>query len=975
MRTVFNFRLKISNFFLFLKLTGFTFFFVLAIPAIGQNQPFGFNKNSFVYTVKHKGYFTLAHDGQSAPIVLDKEAFPGVKLIVNQYFIKDVRHVTHSTPKVYIDKVPASNDIILVGTVGRSPLIDKLVKQKKINISDLKGKWEATLTQVVNNPFPGVKKALVVVGSDKQGTLYGLFDISRYIGISPWVWWADVPPQVHPSLYIKPGRYYTGPPKVKYRGIFLNDEEPSLGRWAVQKYGGFNHKFYKKVFVLLLRLRGNYLWPAMWWASFNSDDTLNPYLANELGIVMGTSHHEPMMRAWAEWKKDGIGPWNYQTNAKELEKFWKKGIERMDSKQSIVTIGMRGNGDKPMSKGTNIALLEKIVSEQRKIIAEVTKKPAKDTPQVWALYKEVQKYYDDGMRVPGDVTLLYSDDNWGNIRRLPPPDSLSRTGGYGIYYHFDYVGGPRNYKWINTNSLPRVWEQLHMAYEHGVKRIWIVNVGDLKPMELPISFFFDYAWNPNSISRDDVYPYIVNWATEQFGPKYARQIAHMLLLYPKYNYRPKPELWSPKIYSLNHFNEFQRINDQYHQLAKEAKIIGSKLAPKYRNAYFELVGYPVLASANLMDLYYAAAMNHQAAREGRSTANDWADTVRVRFKRDAALSRFYNDSLANGKWHHMMDQTHIGYTYWQQPRHNNMPKLKEITLPQKTQMGVAIEGCNAFWTEGKADSLLPEMSVFNKQRDYIDLFNRGKKAFDYKIRTGKSWLKARPSKGKIDKIQRIWLSADWNHVPYGKHFVTVKIKQLHGKEITVTAVVNRPEKPDLKTFHGFIESNGYVSMNAADYSKNVAVKGIQWKIIPHMGRTLSAVSPFPVTAKLQIPGKGPHLEYDMYLYHAGAVKVNLYLSPSLNYFDNKGLELAVSFDNQKPQVIYMNKEHGGRTWAKRVIENINEQTVNLHLDKPGKHILKIWMITMGVDLQKIVVETRPQKSTFLGPPESFHTQH
>src|SRR6185312_12898157 len=314
----------------------------------------------------------------------------------------------------------------------------------------------------------------------------------------------------------------------KYRGIFLNDEAPALSGWVHENFGNFNHLFYEKVFELLLRLKGNYLWPAMWGNAFNNDDTLNPVMANKYGIVMGTSHQEPMNQATEHWRHEHKGAWNYQTNDSVLRAFWKQGIENMDHRETIVTIGMRGDGDKPMTEGSNIALLEKIVAGQRKIIAEVTGKSASETPQDWALYKEVQDYYDKGMRVPDDVTLLFSDDNWGNLRRLPKLNATPRSGGYGIYYHFDYVGGPRNYKWIDTNQIERVWQQMRLADEYDADRLWIVNVGDIKPMEFPTSFFLDMAWNPKAMTLARMEAYPRDWAAEQFGPEHATMIGVIL---------------------------------------------------------------------------------------------------------------------------------------------------------------------------------------------------------------------------------------------------------------------------------------------------------------------------------------------------------------------------------------------------------------------------------------------------------------
>lgn len=519
---------------------------------------------------------------------------------------------------------------------------------------------------------------LVIAGSDRRGTAYGVFELSRQMGVSPWYWWADVPVKKQASVYINTAAKITDAPKVKYRGFFINDEAPCLSNWGKNTFGGFNHLFYEKVFELIIRSKGNYLWPAMWGNAFNADDTLNPVKADEWGIVMGTSHHEPMLRAQQEWKKFGKGAWDYTKNDTILRDFWKKGIENMGQHESIVTVGMRGDGDMPMTQGTATALLERIVADQRKILEDVTKKPAAATPQLWALYKEVQDYYDKGMRVPDDVTLLLCDDNWGNIRKLPRLDEKPRTGGYGIYYHFDYVGGPRNYKWLNTNSIPRVWEQMHLAYEHNVRNIWVVNVGDIKPMEYPISFFLDYAWNPEKMGAADLKPYTVKWSEAQFGKQYAADIADILSKYTKYNSRRKPEMVDANTYSVDNYGEFSTIVSQYNQLAVKAENIGKKLPAEYASAYFQLVLYPVKACANLNDMYFNAAQNKQAADAGNKAAAVFADAVKERYLRDSLLTKEYH-LLNKGKWNYMMSQVHIGYRSWQEPRANRMPDVKYVT--------------------------------------------------------------------------------------------------------------------------------------------------------------------------------------------------------------------------------------------------------------------------------------------------------
>ncbi|OUJ74639.1 glycosyhydrolase [Hymenobacter crusticola] len=636
---------------------------------------------SYVTSKKQKASFTLEAAGKAAPLYASASDWPGV-LRAAKDLQADIHRVTNVTPTLTTDKAPAGKEIVLVGTIGKSPLIDQLVRDKKLDVSGVAGKWEVFVEQIVEKPMPGVERALVIAGSDKRGTIYGIYDLSKEIGVSPWYWWADVPTQPQKALYVSAGRHTQGEPKVKYRGIFINDEAPALSGWAKEKFGGVNSKMYTHMFELILRLKGNYLWPAMWGNAFSDDDPQNPVLADEYGIVMGTSHHEPLTRAHDEWRRYGKGAWNYQTNPEVLQEFWRGGMKRMGTRENVVTVGMRGDGDEPMSEGSNIALLEKIVADQRKIIAETTGKPAEQTPQMWALYKEVQDYYDKGMRVPDDVTLLLCDDNWGNIRKLPKLGDKPRKGGYGIYYHFDYVGGPRNYKWLNTNPLPRIWEQMHLAYEYGVNQIWIVNVGDLKPMELPISFFLDYAWNPDNIKADQVAAYTRQWANQQFGEKHAVDIADILAKYAKYNARRKPELLDANTYSLE-TGEWATVVSEYQQLLSRAEAINQKLAPAVQDAYYELVLHPVQACANLNELYYTVARNREAAKTNQANTNELAEKVKVLFAKDTEIKNRYH-ALAGGKWNHMMDQTHIGYTYWQQPNADKMPDVVTLAADKTT---------------------------------------------------------------------------------------------------------------------------------------------------------------------------------------------------------------------------------------------------------------------------------------------------
>ena len=919
-------------------------------------------------TVPAKGSFSLLSNGKSAALTYSSNDFVGVAKAMN-YFKSDLKMVSGSEPKLAVDTLPAASQLVIAGTLGHSKLIDQLVSEKKIDLSILNGKWEQFIIQVVENPFPGIEKALVIAGSDKRGTIFGIFEISKQMGVSPWYWWADVPIETQSNIYVKAQRFTLGEPSVKYRGIFLNDEEPALGRWAVEKFGSFNSQFYEKLFELALRMKSNFVWPAMWWGAFNSDDPKNTQLAEDMGIVMGTSHHEPMNRAHAEWKPFGGKEWDYEKNPEQLRKFWTEGIERTKNVETIVTLAMRGDGDMAMSASTNVALLQKIVEDQRKIIADVTKKPIAETPQVWALYKEVQDYYDNGMRVPDDITLLLCDDNWGNIRKLPKPGEAKRAGGYGIYYHFDYVGDPRNYKWLNTTQIQRTWEQMNMAYRHGVDRIWVVNVGDLKPMEFPIEFFLDFAWNPDRWPAEKLQEYTRQWIENQFGSKYSTEVASLIDDYTRFNSRRKPELMEPTTYSLINYKEADRVVIEYNALAEKAQSLYEKMPETYKDAFFELVLHPIIACANLNDLYVTVGKNRLYATQGRAATNELSQETKKLYKNDSIISDRYNHKIAGGKWNHMMDQTHIGYTYWQQPIKNSMPKVDNIVVKQGAEMGVAIEGSDKYWPESTEKVILPQFDPIQKQHFYIDIFNRGSQPFEAEIKSVSKQVKVSATKVRIDKESRIWVEADWSEMPRTVTEVPISISGT-GKTVEVIAVLNPLLNINRKE-HGFAESNGYVAIEAEHYSNSGNKGEASWQKVSGLGRTRSAMMPVPVNSpSLSLNQNSPRLEYDVLFNTSGEVTVSTLISPTLNIYNNEGLCFAVSIDDQKPQIVNIHKGKTNQDWQESVRRNIVELKTKHVIEKPGKHTLKIWMIDPGIVLQRILIDCGGLKPSYLGPPES-----
>lgn len=914
------------------------------------------------------GALALIEDGKPVDIVADAGDFPGV-LRAARDLQGDLSKVAGAQAALSTGTA-APHTAIIIGTLGHSARVDRILREQGIDTAGVAGRWEAYLLQVVENPEPGVSRALLIAGADKRGTIFGVYELSRRLGVSPWAWWADVPVPQRAALYAAPGRFVDAP-AVRYRGIFLNDEDPALGGWMKAKFGGPNHAFYEHVFELVLRLKGNYLWPAMWGRAFYDDDPLNPRLADEYGIVIGTTHHEPMMRAHVEWERYGEGPWDYTKNAAALREFWREGIERMGGDESVVTLGMRGDGDEAMGEGTAIPLLERIVADQRRILAEVTGKPAEQTPQVWALYKEVQDYFDQGMDVPDDVTLLFADDNWGNLRRLPKPGD-KRPGGYGIYYHFDYVGGPRNYKWINTTQIERTWEQMRLAHAYGADRLWIVNVGDLKPLEFPISFFLDYAWNPDALQLPQLQAYPAAWAAEQFGAAHAADIGELLTRYTQYNARRKPELLSPDTWSLTNHHEAERVLADWDALCERAQRIGTALGETYRDAWYQLVEYPILASANLNALYVAVARNRLYALQGRASANAWAQQAQRLFARDAELARVYEQDIAGGKWLHMMSQPRIGYTHWQQPERNLLPALSRVDVPARGVMGVAVEGDARAWPQFAQQARLPPLESFGAASRELEVFNRGGAPFSFQARASQPWLRVVPAQGEVVDAVRLRVEVDWSAVPAGTHSGELSLRGSDGTEVHVDVPVVRA---NASAMQGFVESDGTIAIEAEHYARRIDGDGVRWATIPNLGRTLSAVTALPATATSSTPGgAGPRLEYPLWLQGDGEMEVRVTVSPTLDFRGGGGLRFGVSIGDEAPQIVTIKLDPTPGhpdflAWSKAVADSVHV-VASRHRARAGAQTLKLWRIDPGVVFQRIEVVRGGTRDSDLGAPES-----
>ncbi|PCH43136.1 glycoside hydrolase family 115 protein [Wolfiporia cocos MD-104 SS10] len=990
---------------------------LLAVPsgvyAIGQATCVAFTPSS--------SSFAIVSGGSAAPILLSEDEWGGVQRAASD-FATDIHNVTGVLPSLYNVSVPTAETnlssigtrAIIVGTLGQSSLIDEVVNNTKLDVSSVEGHWEAFMTREVTNPLPGISSAYVMIGADKRGTIYALYDHSEQFGVSPWYWWADVPVKTHPELYVDSTGCAHGSPTVQYRGFFFNDEQPALQNWAMVRFTNgtgapltnspFNHFFYTKVFELILRMKGNYLWPAMWASAFGVDDVLNQPLANWYGIVMGTSHEEPMMRSIpVEWTLFGVGPWDYSINAQNIYDFWVVGAERAKPYENVFTVGMRGDGDEPLAGGQDIPLLETIISNQRTILSNTYPGINVTTiPQMWCLYKEVLGYYEDGMTVPDDIALLWTDDNYGNIERLPTPAERNRTGGAGVYYHYDYVGDPRNYKWITSSQLTKTYDQMSLAAARNATRIWIVNVGDLKPYEMETEFFLTYGWDTSLWDMNNINSYVVSWAQREFALSLqdAEIVADIVANVTRFNSNRKPEFLNSTTYSLYNYREAENMLAMWEATNASATAIRDSLPESMLPAYFELVYHPVQASYTLASMWIAAGMNNLRASQAFLSANYYAQVVEQLFEQDWEIELEYDNQL-DGKWAHMMSQTHVMYYYWQEPQANTMPMITRVQSQKQALAGamrIAPEGTAAAWPGDNMyqcaagydcpnptlyiDPYLPSGSR------YFDIGAGGPVPFNFTATSNATWLTLTPAEGYISPStpeQRVFATIDWSQLDATEIALiafNATIPNQPSMSFTSTLVANYTQAPS--SFTGFVEGDGTISIEAAHAARNTSVEGITWTNLPGYGRTLSGVTPWPRGGdELNFTvGTGPSIEYDFYNFNAyndtGNVTVTLYVAPSLNSLGpDRPLAVGVQVDSDTPQVSYYipnatpgslpSQWDGMDGWA---ANNIVTVPFNLTAE-PGAHTLTIWMIEPTVIMQKIVIDTGGVQPSYLGPPESI----
>ncbi|KAK3321852.1 hypothetical protein B0H66DRAFT_475250 [Apodospora peruviana] len=919
-----------------------------------------------------------------------------------------------------------SNVVVIAGTIGHSTIIDHLIASKAIDVSAVKGKWESFVSQVVKNPVPGCSAALVVAGSDPRGTIFGIYDISEQIGVSPWYFWADSPVRPNKNIYALSTKKVQGPPSVKYRGFFLNDEQPALTNWVASHwentpYGaGYGPAFYSLIFEVLLRLRANYLWPTLWAAMFEVDDPGNQPLADAFEIVLGTSHTEPLMRAQNEFGKFYKGPWAYNLNNATIDDYFRYGIQRAKpyARNSLWTMGMRGTGDTEIvGLGVDhiVTMLETLVKNQRELISEgLGVSDITTVPQAWCLYKEVMTYLFAGLQIPEDITLLWADDNWGNVRRLPLKNETSRAGGAGVYYHFDYVGDPRDYKWINTIQLSKTAEQMHMAYARGADRIWIVNVGDMKALEIPISHYFDLAYDTERWGVDSAGDWAKTYATREFGPAYAGEIADIMMRYGMYSSRRKFELVEPQTYSVINYDEADAVLKQWAALVADAQAVYDKLDEAAQPAFFETVLHPAMAGEIVHKVYVGGAKNALYSGQKRNSANAVINQVLAASDEDVKLTNRW-DNLLGGKWEHFMDQTHLGYDgYWQQPMRNTLPAMTYVQtafVSLAGHVGIGVEGSNAtvqgddkYHSNSGNNLALPLMDPYGPATRYFDIFSRGTKTCQWTASPWVPWVKLSQSTGTVGpngSDTRVYVSIDWATAPKAPYSATVNINvttpcrglDRYGFSAPMVQVPVNIRSVTSNFTQGFVESDGHVAISGSHYQAIIPAASasddnanVTYHKFTSYGRTGSGVGLMPQNTEKLTVETAPALEYDLYLFsNSTAANVTVYMSPALNYLGDwnpleYGIALYPKGGSANPTMVRpvgvtvgTNMPEG---WGYAVADSVwgrtgNYTTSRFKVLQEGAYTLRLWALMPGIVVQKIIVDMGGVRPSFFGPPESF----
>lgn len=937
--------------------------------------------------------FIIVDKNVRACIVYDG-AGSAIDSITAHLLAEDIHRVSGYLPSVFNNLSQAKGYVIVIGNL-QSKLIKNFIGSSSSINKNLNGKWECYELKIVDKPLQNIDKALLIVGSDNRGTAYGVFDVSEKIGVSPWYWWADVVPKKHKELSLDFDEYISSPPSVKFRGIFLNDEDWGLQPWAAKTFepetNDIGPKTYAKIFELLLRLKANLIWPAM----HPSTKAFYHYPGNkkvaaDYCIVIGSSHAEPMLRNnVGEWNEKTMGAFNYITNKQKVYNYWEERVKESGENDAVYTLGMRGVHDSGIegvkSSAEAVPLLDGIIKDQREMLQKYIHKNIADIPQVFTVYKEVLEIYESGLKIPDDVTIVWPDDNYGYIQRLSDEQEQKRSGGSGIYYHASYWGRPHDYLWLSTTHPSLIREEMMKAYDAKANKLWVLNVGDLKPCEYNIQMFLDMAYNAEPF-KDSRYvkSHMLSWITKIFGNENVESIQNILWQYYQLAFERRPEFmgWSQtepttktNYTAYNHFNygdEAQKRIDNYDELEKQVKQLQKKINANDADAFYELVYYPVVCSSLMNKKFLYRDKSFLYAKQNRQSAYDYTLWSQDSYDNIAKETEFYNNNLANGKWKNIMSMKPRDLPVYQPP------VLSKIVIDTFSIWSIAPEGDSSLVS--KVEMTLPKFNSLIRNKYFIDIFLSGEKTINWTTSTSQNWIKLSQQSGTLypeagKNQSRIWVDIDWSNGPKNDVLNGAIVFKSGNKQMTLKVAADNLQNAELQNYKGFVENNGYVSIFASNYSRQINSGKNKWEIIDDLGHTgrsieTSVDDKFIFSGNDKFTATTPCVEYDFYTLTSTSAEINIYSLPTFPLIKNHSMRYAVSVDNDVPKMVDFKTVGRTEEWKQNVLSNQAIRKFKTQFLNKGKHVLKIYMIDPGVILDRITIDLGGLRNAYSTIPET-----
>ena len=962
--------------------------------------------------------------GQQLTFIIPKEEGEGVRRVAKKV-VEDVEKTTGLHPSMALDGKNLNQAVIAV-TAGNGKTA-KLLEQRIPELEKVKGKWEVYGFYLMEHPYPGVEQGLIIYGSDKLGTIYGLFHLSELLGITACTFWGDTGHPVYEKLVLKTRENteksqidncifvengISREPSVKYRGFFINDEWPCFGNWTCSHFKGFTAQMYDHVFEYLLRMKGNYLWPAMWTSSFLLDGPgmESMKLADAYGIYIGMSHHEPCMRSSEEWdlvkgKDSPYGEdWSYLTNKEGLLKYWEDGLKRCCGHQVFPTIGMRGERDSKMlgedaQIEENVRVLKEIIIQQRRLIRENLEQDGQKYPLLFAVYKEVEDYYFGDSKTAGlrdfpeleGVTLMLCEDNFGNMRALPGKEERSRKGGFGMYFHLDYHGGPCSYEWVASTPVMKIWEQMSMAYEYGIRDVWMVNAGDVKFQEYPLNFFMDMAYDFETWGKKEAaYHYVRKWTREQFGTYTTKEeqdkIAWILEEYIRLNHLRRPESCNDKVYHPAHFEEGRKMLLRCKKLEQENEAMLALLKERGREeAYFSMIYYAAAASANLLKMHLYAGMNHHFAIQGKAVANEMGDKMEECIARDEQLSEKMR-RFKDGKWAGMESACHIGFTNWNSEDWR-YPLKYVVRLPKQPRLVVSRADEEAYYTNQyfPIPILVDDFSTSQRKKITLEIANGGQGVVKWSVDESCPWLSFSAMQGETKFQDRLTLTVHRELLPLEEE-QEFRFYIRAGEESVPVQV--RAKRRDFSMIPSgcFLPQKGRYVIPAAEYIEKTEGfyegKKAAYERLEDYGKYETGMKVFPVTSAFVKEDTGenqaPSLTYSLWVEEEGRYELQLHTSPANPLVYGEMLTVGLSCNQEKAtELILTDKDYKGgdnacAAWehAMLVQEHVSKKEIILH---KGENKITLYAREAGLVLERLVLHPagEPIEVSYLGPDIGF----